>query len=281
MVRLSDEFKKAAPDSADSRGRSARDADTLVPTRGRGEELLLPPGNPALHLSGWRQFMAILRKDIVMELRTKEMVTSMGLYGLLVLVIYYVALSQAGAEFQVRPIAAGLLFLAVVFTSLLGLNRSLVHEKDQGCLEALLLAPVDRTVIYFGKAIGNLIFLLIVEMFLVPLFYMIFLTGDASLGGPWWMLVLSLVVGSVGIAGVGTLLATISVNTKGKDFILAVLFIPVMFPLLLTVVAAGTQAMIADPGYVETFWRMLSAGMVYDVIMIGVAYVLYDFILGA
>ena len=272
MVRLSDDFKKPV---------AAAD-DILVPKRARGSEETLLPGNPALKLSGWRQFMAILRKDIVMELRTKEMVTSMGLYGLLVLVIYYVALSQAGAEFQVRPIAAGLLFLAVVFTSLLGLNRSLVHEKDQGCLEALLLAPVDRTVIYFGKAIGNLIFLLVVETFLVPLFYMIFLTGgDASAGGPWWMLVLSLLVGSIGIAGVGTLLATISVNTKGKDFILAVLFIPVMFPLLLTVVAAGTQAMIADPGYVNVFWEMLSAGMIYDVIMIGVAYVLYDFILGA
>lgn len=277
MVRLSDEFKKPVVETAGS----SRADDILAPKPRRGEDVLLP-GNPALKLSGWRQFMAILRKDIVMELRTKEMVTSMGLYGLLVLVIYYVALSQAGAEFQVRPIAAGLLFLAVVFTSLLGLNRSLVHEKDQGCLEALLLAPVDRTVIYFGKAIGNLIFLLIVEMFLVPLFYLIFLTSsDAALGGPWWMLVLSLVVGSVGIAGVGTLLATISVNTKGKDFILAVLFIPVMFPLLLTVVAAGTQAMIADPGYVETFWRMLTAGMLYDAIMIGVAYVLYDFILGA
>jgi len=235
-----------------------------------------------LKLSGWKQFIAILRKDIVMELRTKEMVTSMGLYGLLVLVIYYVALSQAGSSFEVTRIAAGLLFLAVVFTSLLGLNRSLVHEKDQGCLEALLLAPVDRTVIFFGKAVGNLIFLLLVQVFLVPLFYLIFIqSAQADMGGPWWMLAISLLVGSIGIAGVGTLLATISVNTKGQDFMLAVLFIPVMFPLLLAVVAAGSQVMIADPGWQTIFWQMIAAGTMYDAIMIAAAFVLYDFVLGA
>ena len=235
-----------------------------------------------LRISGWRQFVAILRKDIVMELRTKEMVTSMGLYGLLVLVIYYVALSQAGEAFDVTTIAAGLLFLAVVFTSLLGLNRSLVHEQDQGCLEALLLSPIDRTIIYFGKAIGNLIFLLLVEVFLVPLFFLVFIqSAGVEMGGPWWMLAIALLVGSIGISAVGTLLATISVNTKGKDFILAVLFIPVMFPLLLAVVAAASQAVIGDPGYAQTFWQMVAAGTAYDAIMILVAYILYDFILGA
>ncbi len=188
--------------------------------------------NQSLHISGMRQFKAILKKDIVMELRTKEMLTSMGLYALLVLLIYYIALSQAGREFDVTNIAGGLLWLAIVFTSLLGLNRSLVHEKDQGCLDALLLAPVDRPVIFFGKAIGNLLFLLIVEVFVTPLFMIIFNAGKYSQGpATWGYLALVLLVGSIGIAGVGTLLATMSVNTTGKDFVLAVLFIPIMFPL--------------------------------------------------
>jgi len=94
--------------------------------------------------NSWRQFVAILRKDIVMELRTFEMLTSMILYTVLTLVIYQIALSQSGSGFDVRLIASGLLWLSFVFTSMLGLNRSLVHEKDQGCLEALLLSPVDR-----------------------------------------------------------------------------------------------------------------------------------------
>jgi heme exporter protein B len=229
-----------------------------------------------------RQFKAILKKDIVMELRTKEMLTSMGLYALLVLVVYYIALSQAGADFEVQRIAAGLLWLVFIFTSLLGLNRSLVHEKDQGCLEALLISPIDRPVIFFGKAVGNLIFLLIVEAFIVPLFYLIFLSSQSAQEmGPVWMIVLALVLGSVGIAGVGTLLATMSVNTKGKDFILAVLFIPLMFPLLLAVVAGTSVVLQADPEYVATYWQMMGVAAGYDTIMLLIAYALYEFVLAA
>ena len=237
--------------------------------------------SPQRAISGLRQFKAILRKDIVMELRTKEMLTSMGLYALLVLIIYYVALSQAGQDFEVARIASGLLLLAIVFTSMLGLNRSLVHEKNQGCLEALLLSPIDRPVIFFGKAVGNLIFLLLVEVFVVPLFYFIFMGNAAQNSGPWWMLALALLVGSIGIAGVGTLLATMSVNTKGKDFVLSIMFIPVMFPLLLAMVAALSAVITGDIGYAHTFWIMLGGGALYDVIMIGAAFGLYEFIIGA
>jgi heme exporter protein B len=227
-----------------------------------------------------RQFRAILRKDIVMELRTKEMITSMGLYTLLTLVVYYVALSQAGNGFDVRLIAGGLLWLAFLFTSMLGLNRSLVHEKDQGCLDALLLAPLDRPIIFFGKAVGNLIFLLIVEVMTLPIFVFMFLAGKPIVG-PIWGIALSLFVGAVGIAGIGTLLATMSVNTKGKDFILAVLFIPIMFPLLYAAVAATSAVIIGNPGYMTVFWSAMAIGAGYDAIMLVAAYGLYEFIIGA
>jgi heme exporter protein B len=228
-----------------------------------------------------RQFRAILRKDIVMELRTKEMLTSMGLYTLLTLVVYYVALSQTGNAFDVRLIAGGLLWLAFLFTSMLGLNRSLVHEKDQGCLEALLLSPLDRPVIFFGKAVGNLIFLLIVEVLTIPIFMFMFL-GNKPIGGPIWGIALSLLVGAVGIAGIGTLLATMSVNTKGKDFILAVLFVPIMFPLLYASVAATSAIIIGgNNGYMNVFWTATGIGAGYDAIMLAAAYGLYEFIIGA
>jgi len=113
--------------------------------------------------NSWRQFKAILRKDIVMELRTKEMISSMGLYAILTMVVYQIALAEAGETFDVRLVMPGLIWVAFIFMSMLGLNRSFVHEKDQGCIEALLLSPVDRPVIFFAKAIGNLIFLLIVK----------------------------------------------------------------------------------------------------------------------
>ncbi len=227
-----------------------------------------------------RQFKAMLRKDIVMELRTKEMVTSMGIYSLLTMVIYQVALSQSGSAFDPRQIAAGLLWLSFVFTSMLGLNRSLVHEQDQGCLEALLLSPVDRPVIFFAKAIGNLIFLTIVQVLMVPVFAFLFLQGG-SYAGDLWMIPIALTGGSIGIAGIGTLLATMSVNTKGKDFVLAVLFIPLMYPLLLACVSATSAAVLGGDGYVQQFWSSMGLVAGYDAIMLAAAYALYEFILGA
>jgi heme exporter protein B len=227
-----------------------------------------------------RQFRAILRKDIVMELRTKEMITSMGLYSLLTMVVYQIALSQSGSAFDPRNIAAGLLWLAFIFTSMLGLNRSLVHEKDQGCLEALLLSPVDRPVIFFAKAIGNLIFLLIVEVLTIPVFSFMFLQGKGY-GGEWWMIPLVLTAGSIGIAGVGTLLATMSVNTKGKDFVLTVLMVPLMYPLLLAAVLATSAAILGGDGSVSQFWSGMAGVAGYDAIMLMAAYALYEFVIGA
>ena len=227
-----------------------------------------------------RQFRAILKKDIVMELRTKEMLTSMGLYTLLTMVVYMVAFASAGDGFDILDIAAGLVWLAFIFTSLLGLNRSLVHEKDQGCIEALLLSPVDRPIIFFAKAIGNLIFLLIVEAFTIPVFWLLFLQGG-GFGAPVWMIALALFGGSIGIAGIGTLLATMSVNTKGKDFMLTVLFIPVIYPLLLGAVAATAAAFGGGPGYATEYWQAMAWVGGFDIIMLLVAFGLYEFIIGA
>jgi len=229
----------------------------------------------------WRQFRAMLRKDIVMELRTKEMLLSMGLYSLLTMVVYFVALSQAGAGFDPRDIAAGLLWLAFIFTSMLGLNRSLVHEKDQGCLEALLLSPVDRPVIFFAKVVGNLIFLLVVEALTIPVFAFLFLQGEAIDMSSVSLIPLVLVAGSIGIAGVGTLLATMSVNTSGKDFILAVLFVPLAYPLLLGAVTATGAAIIGGPDALGVFWAGMAWVLGYDVIMLLASYGLYEFIVGA
>lgn len=236
-------------------------------------------GTPTASGASWRQFRAILRKDIVMELRTKEMLMSMGLYALLTMVVYFVALSQAGAAVDPRDIAAGLLWLAFLFTSMLGLNRSLVHEKDQGCLEALLLSPVDRPVIFFAKMVGNLVFLLVVEVITIPVFAFLFLQGEAFSAAMLGQIALALVGGSIGIAGVGTLLATMSVNTSGKDFVLAMLFVPLIYPLLLGAVIA-TNAAILSTG-AGAYWTGMAWVGGYDVIMLLASYGLYEFIVGA
>jgi heme exporter protein B len=230
--------------------------------------------------NSWRQFKAILRKDIVMELRTKEMITSMGLYAILTMVVYQIALAEAGESFDVRLVMPGLIWVAFIFMSMLGLNRSFVHEKDQGCIEALLLSPVDRPVIFFAKATGNLIFLLIVEVLSLPLFSFLFMQGREGYGNPVWLIAVVLFGASVGISGVGTLLATMTVNTKGKDVMLAVLFVPLMYPLLRAAVGATFAAVIGGPGTVETFWMFMAWVAAFDVIMVLVAYGLYEFVIG-
>jgi heme exporter protein B len=128
--------------------------------------------------------------------------------------------------------------------------------------------------------VGNLIFLLIVEVLTIPIFILMFL-ANRPIHGSLWGIALSLLVGAVGIAGIGTLLATMSVNTKGKDFILAVLFVPIMFPLLYASVAGTSAIILGDPGFEQTFWTAMSIGAGYDAIMLVAAYGLYEFIIGA
>ncbi|MEF9841103.1 MAG: heme exporter protein CcmB, partial [Raoultibacter sp.] len=114
--------------------------------------------------STFKQYKNLLAKDMQQEFRTKEMLTSMGIYALLVLVVYGAALAQTSSTLDILQMSGGLLWALIVFTSLLGLNRSFAHEKEQGCLEGILLVPLDRSVIFLAKATSNLLFLLVVEV---------------------------------------------------------------------------------------------------------------------
>ena len=203
--------------------------------------------------STFQQYKTLLRKDLEQEFRTKEMLTSMGIYALLVL---------------------------IVFTSLLGLNRSFGHEKEQGCLEGILLVPLDRSVVFLAKATSNLLFLLAVEVVSVPLFYFFFLTS-VSPSESFGLIVAPLFVGTVGMAGIGTLLSTITVNTRGKDVMLAVLFVPLIFPLLYACASATTAVVVGSDGYLDVFFQSLVLAGGYDAIMLLLGWVLYDFVISA
>lgn len=230
--------------------------------------------------STWAHYVVLLKKDLSQELHTKDMLTSMGLYALLVLVVYGAALAQAGSELDILQMAGGLLWAVILFTSLLGLNRSFSHEKEQGCLEGILLVPMDRSVIFLAKATANLIFLLVVTAVTVPLFFFLFL-GQVGAAPTWPLMIAPLLAGTVGIAGVGTMLSTITMNTRGKDVMLAVLFIPLLFPLLWACVSATTCVMCAPEGFMDTFVTSMALSAGYDIVMILISWVLYDFVVSA
>ena len=235
----------------------------------------------ALHrVSFWAQYKALLVKDVRMELRTRDMIVSMGVYALLVLTVYGATMSQTGDAFDILSVAAGLLWAMIVFTSLLGLNRSFSNEVENGCLEGVLLAPVSRAAIYLAKMTSNLLFLCVVELIAVPLFFVFFLSG-AALADTTPYIVLPLLVGSIVIAGVGTFLSTMTMDTRGKDVLLAILFILVIFPLLYACVSATSVALLGVEGQMVTFWRSLMLAGGYDVIMVAAAWGLYEFIVNS
>jgi heme exporter protein B len=230
--------------------------------------------------STFRQYRILLGKDLRREFRTREMLTSMGIYAVLVLIVFGTALMQASAGFDVLPVAGGLIWALIVFTSLLGLNRSFSHEKEEAALEGIMLVPLDRSVIFLAKASANVLFLLVVEIITLPLFYFLFLSGSA-LAATFGLAIVPLLVGTIGIAGVGTLLATITVNTRGQDVLLAVLFVPLVFPLLYACVAATSVALLGGEDMMATFGPAVALAAAYDVIMILVSWLLYDFIISA
>src|SRR5512143_3202088 len=179
-----------------------------------------------------RSVFAIVWKDIQAEYRSLELVSAMLVFSLLVIIIFNFALNL---DPKVRQaVTAGVLWTTFAFAGTLGLNRSLAIKKDRGCLDGLLLAPVDRSAIYFGKAISNLIFMLIVEAIVLPVYSVLYGTNLFQPG-----LLLVILLGSIGYVGVGTLLATMSVQTRTRDILLSILLFPVILPVLLPAIIAS------------------------------------------
>ena len=227
--------------------------------------------------SGWQVFRALLTKDLRQEFRTRDMLTSMGIYAVLVLIVYGVALGTTMRPTDAVRLSAGLLWALVVFTSLLGLNRSFAHEQENAQLEGILLVPLDRGAIYLAKVCANVIFLFGVEIICVPAFWFLFLIDAPVAGSAAWFL-MPLALGTIGIAGVGTLMSTITMHTRGRDVLLAVLLIPVIFPLLYACVSATGAAISGAVDWQNTVLIGVALAGGYDIIMILVSWLLYDFV---
>ena len=230
--------------------------------------------------SAFQQYKTLLTKDLRQEFRTREMLTSMGIYALLVIIVYGAALALTANGLDIMRMGGGLLWVLIVFTSLLGLGRSFAHEKEQGCMEGIMLVPLDRSVIFLAKATANILFMLAVEIIAVPLFYFFFMSGE-PVAPTFPAIVAPLLVGTVGMAGIGTMLSTITMNTRAKDVMLAVLFIPLIYPLLYACVTATTVAIAGTEFWIDFFVMPLVLACGYDVVMLLVCWVLYDFVVSA
>jgi heme exporter protein B len=214
-----------------------------------------------------RAVFAIVWKDIQAEYRSFELISAMLVFSLLIIIIFNFALDLDPRMRQ--SVTAGVLWTTFAFAGTLGLNRSMAVEKDRGCLDGLLLAPVDRSAIYFGKAISNLIFMLIVEVIVLPVYSVLY---DTNLFQPGLLMVILL--GSIGYVGVGTLLAAMSVQTRTRDILLSILLFPVVLPALLPAIIASNGFLAGDK--VEDFLFSIGLLVAYDIIFISVAFMVFD-----
>jgi heme exporter protein B len=231
---------------------------------------MLDPAKPGLEARARhyaRSVAAIVWKDLAAELRSKELISSMVVFAVLMILIFNFALELDRSARE--NVAAGVLWVTTVFTGTLGLNRSLAVEKDRGSLDGLLLAPMDRSALYFGKALGNLLFILIVEAIIIPVFNILF---NVAMFQP--LVLLIVLLGAIGYAAVGTLLASLAVHSRSRDVMLPILLLPVAVPLLIAAVRASSAVLVAAGWDEISPWINLL--LVYDVIFVAVAFMVFD-----
>lgn len=223
-----------------------------------------------------RAVAAILAKDLSAELRSRELFSAMLVFSLLVVLIFNFALELDRTARE--NVAAGVLWVTFTFSGTLGLNRSLAMEKDRGSLDGLLLAPVDRSALFFGKMIGNVLFMTAVEAVILPVFTVLY---NISLLRPW--LILVIVLGTLGYASVGTLLSSMTVHSRAREVMLPILLFPVAVPVVVAAVQASSGVLLAEAGRtVGTLWQTIGSWVnlliAYDVIFLAIAFMVFDYV---
>lgn len=229
----------------------------------------LRPSSTVHRPSFLKAVFAIVHKDFSSEFRSRELISAMLVFSLLVIVIFNFALEL---DIKVRQsVTAGVLWTTFAFAGTLGLNRSMSVEKDRGCMDGLLLAPVDRSAIYFGKAISNLAFMLLVELIVLPIYSLLYNVNLFQAG-----LLLVILLGSIGYTAVGTLLAAMSVQTRTRDVMLPILLFPIAIPVLLAAVKASSGFL--NGAEFSEILAPLNLLIVYDVIFVALPLMFFEYI---
>jgi heme exporter protein B len=201
---------------------------------------------------------ALARKDLLLELRSRDTVPAMVLFVVSALVVFNFSLPADSGDLA----AYGLLWVAIVFTALLGLTRAFVAEREQRVLDGLVLTPADRSAIWVGKGIAVLAFLLLAEIVALPAFALFFEPVDATL-------VAAVLLADVGLAAVGTLLAAMAAASRARELLLPLLFLPLVIP----VVVGGVGASVDDDPA-----RYLGFLVLYDLIFAILSWASFEYV---
>ncbi|HEY4427410.1 MAG TPA: heme exporter protein CcmB [Solirubrobacteraceae bacterium] len=220
-----------------------------------------------------RTVAALLRKELLVELRTLESVPGMSLFAVTTFVVFHFALSRNTVE---GDLGAGILWVTLLFAAILGVNRLFVADAEEGGFDGFLLAPVDRTALLVAKALTLLAYLLVLELIAVPAFALLLLGPPIGQALPELLGVLAL--GDLGVAAIGTLVAALAVRTRARDLLGPLLGLPLLVP----VVIGGARATsplfaLSHPTAPAARW-LLTLGL-YDLVFGLIAYALFDFLL--
>jgi heme exporter protein B len=216
---------------------------------------------------------ALIRKDLRLELRTRESVPAMVLFSLGTFVLFHFALDRPTVE---GDLAAGVLWVTLLFAAVLGINRLFVAEREEGGFDGFLLAPVDRTAMFVAKATILFAFLAVLEVVAVAAFAILLLEPS-----PWPALpglALILLLADAGLAVVGTLVGALAVQTRARDLLVPLLAIPLSIPLVIGGARATSPLLdAAGAGSIEGRWLLILA--LYDLVFGLLAYAIFDFLL--
>ena len=216
--------------------------------------------------------MAVLRKELLVELRTLESVPGMALFAVTTFVVFHFALNRSSVD---GDLAAGILWVTLLFASMLGINRLFVADADQGGFDAFLLAPVDRTAMLAAKALALLVYVVALELVAVPAFALLLL--EPSLGHALPELLAVLALGDLGIVAIGTMVAALTVRTRARDLLGPLLALPLLVPVVIGGARASSPLLALGPqGGLSARW-LLTLGL-YDLLFGLIAYALFDFL---
>ena len=221
-----------------------------------------------------RRAWIVLWKDLLTERRSKESLNALFFFSLLLLFLFQFALGPDRE--QLRAALPGILWLGFILAGLLGLGRSFIAERQNDCWEGLVLTAGDKSAIYLGKLLGNVVLMAAVEVVLLVLFGFFF---DVDLWPGLGPLVVVLALGTAGLAAVGTLFAAMTAQLRARELLFPVLLLPAQVPILLGTVSATQAVLLGQPLGEVAHWLKLLAGA--DVVYIVIGLLTFEFILEA
>jgi len=211
--------------------------------------------------------LALLWKDLLLEFRTKERISSLFVLSLLIVLVFVFALSPE--QIQGPGIEAALLWITLVFAGMLSLQRAFLLEQERGCFSGLLLCPIDPGTLFLAKMLGNVLFLLLVEVVVAPLSLAFF---GVSFSRSLLMLPVVLLLGTVGFSALGTLFAAIAVRTRAREVLLPIMLLPLLVPLLIAAVKV-TSAILTGEEWNGVWFRVL---ITFDIIFVVTGWLIFS-----